>query len=298
MANKIIQAVALPTGEQGQIIYIDNGDGTYTQTVAFDRDTYPSRAADITPGAGIIVAGGGSGFGMLGLPSLPSSAEYLQVYQALLGNGDTDLYTVPAGKRVIVALTTFYNTTATPRNGRTQVKISGTYYAISQSTSLGANAAAPVGTLLNTILEAGDILAVNVDTGAAINVEFRLIQFNNTFGLRTARLLTVANGNNTVYTVPVGKHTIALNNSPFVSPANDTVIGFVNRSGGPRSVQGFFTPNGGTPIQFSNTAALADGSISFVTRCGPSLLNPGDAVVVATNSAAAEQTAWFNLYEY
>lgn len=295
MANKIIQATALPTGEQGQIIYIDNGDGTYTQTVAFDRDTYPSREQDIVAGASIVA--GSSGIPMLGIPT-PPGAEYLRVFQALLSLGDNDLYTVPAGKRVFVLLNTFYNTTANPRIARTEVKIGGTYYAISQATTVNANVAAAATVPLQPILEAGDILAINTDGGAALNTEFRLLQFDNTFGLKTARLLSLASGNNTVYTVPAGKKAWPFNTNPNNSLNGDAAIGYVNRSTAARAIASFFVPSGQSAIQLATVGAQADGTIGIANRCAPSLMTAGDAAVISTNSANAEQTAWLNVYEF
>lgn len=57
MSNFIVQGGSrLPTSDGNELIFIDNGDGTFTMSVAPAAPTYPSDPSLIVPGAGIVVS--------------------------------------------------------------------------------------------------------------------------------------------------------------------------------------------------------------------------------------------------
>lgn len=258
--------------------------------------------ASQVPTSGTPLTGGIGAAALLpGVPNL-SNPQFKQVYFNQLANGDNDLYTVPAGKRAIIFAGNAYNTTGVARTVRGQVKIGGTYYAISQGTSVSANATAGLTNQIVVVLEAGEILSVNVDAGAAVNFQYRILEFDppaDSSGLKSARLLTLGAGNNTLYTVAAGKQAITYNAQVNVSIwATNAGPAVSNRSGGARSVQSFLTPSGLAAIQFGNNAALANNNIAFTLGGSATLLTAGDAIIVATDAATDEQTAWLLLYEY
>jgi hypothetical protein len=102
----------------------------------------------------------------------------------------------------------------------TQVKIAGVYYPLEAQRTVAQNG----GISLNAIgyvLEAGQTLAVNIDTASVLNINFSVIEFNDTTNSRphafSPKVLAVANGNTTIYTVPAGKSAL-VENQFFTSP--------------------------------------------------------------------------------
>ena len=264
----------------------------------------PNDATKFLDGTGAFTTpAGGGGFAFPGLPAAPTNAVWKRIYATGLDTAaETDIYTVPTGKRLLVVLAVAYNTHgSTAVNYFVKIKNSGTYYPISQSTGVNAGAATAATNLLAVILEPGDILAALAvgSVNNTLNIWFRCVEFDSTFPLKTERNLALSNGDNTIYTVPVGKSAITISvSAPMNFGGNDVTIGVFNGSGNARAYTGSFVPNGLSAVQMSNVTSLADQLVSLLIRCAPSLMTAGDAVKVNTNSGAGTQTAWFTRYEY
>lgn len=290
MANRIIQAVAYPDDADAQLILIDNGDGTYTQTVAFDRDTYPSRAADIAAGNPVLAAG--AGFGLIPGVNLFNVLVPL-AQQGNLPSGTTDLYTVPTGKQALFGAMRMFNPTIGGITAQVQVKIGGLYFRIASATiTVNASQDNGFGSTSGYLLNAGESLAV-VTGALGLNAFPRIWEFDATANLKCPRLNALINGNNTLYTCPVGKTAIVLavsilqNQLPVQSPiyVNDT-------GGGPLTVFWHQVPSGGTADttnRITTSASVANGAVSAGVA---SVLTAGMSLVINSNSGNAGQSAY------
>lgn len=130
-----------------------------------------------------------------------TGAKYRGVYGANLSAGDNDLYTVPAGKKAQFMNITFYNSSGTGRVATPQIKISGTYYQVTFAPTVGSLGVAT--SQPSIIANAGEILSVNLATGATgFNIRAVVIEFDDSVGLKSARVLSLASGNNTPNLVP------------------------------------------------------------------------------------------------
>ena len=223
---------------------------------------------------------------------------YPEVIAPALNTGDNDLYTVPAGKRAIFQGLNLYNTSVGNIVWYPTVKVGGTYYRLTSNNttntvSNGATAA------ISYIAEAGEILAINTATNNGANVFATVVVFDNTCPVYSAKLLALANGNNTIYTVPASKKAALLDaNMIAIATSATSGIFYVNSSGGARSVQVSFVESG----QSLGTGYLAGPatSVNDITRSNlgwrPTLA-AGDFVNINTNAATATQIAWVSTME-
>lgn len=95
MANFQCLVSKYPTGEQQRLIFIDNGDGTFTLTTADSTETYPSKASDIAAGSALKV---GAVTGAAGADT------QVQFNNAGALAGDPDFRFIQSGDRLILAL--------------------------------------------------------------------------------------------------------------------------------------------------------------------------------------------------
>jgi hypothetical protein len=231
-----------------------------------------------------------------------TGVSYPRAIGANLAAGDSDLYTVPVGKKAFVfGRGTAFNTTGTSIIFFSQIKVSGTYYRISNNVTAaggGATANFPIAMVLN----AGETLSVNTDN-SGLNYGYTVMEFDSSNSLSTSRVLTLAGGHDVVYTVPVGK-TALLMNAVLGSPAaysiagGPSTIGLVNDSGGSVTLTVYNVPSGGTPDstnQFTPSTAVADNTINQPTIA--SSMNAGDFINVHSSSGATTQSAFVTYYE-
>ena len=227
-----------------------------------------------------------------------TGVSYQEVIAPALNTGDNDLYTVPSGKRALFQGISLYNSSAGNITFYPTVKVSGTYYRLATSvtanTGVGATSSG-----IGYIAEAGETLAVNTATNNGANVFCTVVVFDNTCPVYSAKLLALANGNNTIYTVPASKKAALLDaNMIAIATSATSGIFYVNSSGGARSVQVSFVESG----QSLGTGYLAGPatSVNDITRSNlgwrPTLA-AGDFVNINTNAATATQIAWVSTME-
>lgn len=203
--------------------------------------------------------------------------------------GNTDLFTVPAGKRAIVLQSKFYNSNASSRSVLLQVKIGGTYFpfvASGNSLAIAANTGSAAGTTANPVtpsfvFEAGDIIAMNC-SGGNVNYNVAILVFDDTSPLKGARLTSLDAGANTLYTVPTGKNAVPC--SINYTPVSVATYGFIAYAGATLSLTAHQVPSGETPAAGNQISAtdyntLLVGRVSLTTTNGPyGLLSAGDFI--------------------
>lgn len=298
MPNFILQGKRIPVGDAVDLIFVDNGNGTFTMTVSGDTSINPGIPSLIIAGSGIIVQGAASGGSSL-LPSV-TGLRYPAATVRNAGAGDIDLYTAPAGKRALVGYISTTNTTVGAISIFAEIKVAGVYYRFSPTVSSGAGVnAAIIGNRF--VLEPGESISVNTG-GVGLNLFAKILEYDVTVPIFSPKVLGLANGLNTIYTVPVGKTALAL--STLVN--NATVIGsdmatsfagpvYSNASGGARLITWYVIPTAGAADTTTQVSALnvsvADAAMNN-NAAGLSSLSAGNQIAINTNAGTATQWAY------
>ena len=227
-----------------------------------------------------------------------SGGFYPSAIGPALATGNNDLYTVPAGKRALFQAVSVLNTSAGNITWYAAVKISGTYYRLTSDATTAAGAQASQ-QAISYIAEPGETLAIVTATNNGLNVFPCVSVFDSTIPVYSAKLLALANGDNTLYTVPSGKSAVLANIS-LVPIATDSAnaLFYVNSSGGARTIQWSFVESGqalGTGYLVSVATSVNDATRSSLA--GRPSLGAGDFININTNAATATQIAWVNVME-
>ena len=121
-----------------------------------------------------------------------------------------------------------------------------------------------------------------------------IVEFDSSVAIKSSRLLTLASGDNTIYTA-TGVTALNLGNSLAAFPTGSGVINYVNDSGAGRTVIPKVKPSGGsaTATQASNSPAKA----TRVNLTAPTAMQNGDALIINTDANTATQLAWVNVME-
>jgi hypothetical protein len=232
-----------------------------------------------------------------GILPFVSESNFVRISGENLAVGVNDIYTVPVGKKCLIGagiLTTansMYNHSGVGNIlWNSQLKVNGLYYVISNVFTItnGSLVNSPL-TLSPIVLNSGETLSINVTTNSGLNVWGTGLEFNalNT-SIVTGRILGLANGNNTTYTVPIGKSAI------FTS----TGISYINNSGVSRTYTFYQVPSGELPSignqvgpAVVKATGIASNAISY------SSMSSGDSIVINTDAATATQIAWSTVFE-
>lgn len=220
-----------------------------------------------------------------------TGASYPVVKGLALAAGDTDVYTVPAGKRAWIVAAGAYNPTAGAIAIFPELKVAGVYYRLAATLTPAATTAASLGALA-IILEAGESLSLNAGS-AGLNYSISVIQFDSTSRLRTVKLSGVATGNNTVYTA-------ASNVTGFSQTLSATVVHTTAMAvaGGPVFL---CAVSSGSPATCAGANAInqialpASGAVNF--QAAGFNFNTGDLLVVNMTTGDPQQLIWLNVLE-
>lgn len=254
--------------------------------------------SDIT-GTGLTLTNGvlsASGGASLFYPNL-TGAKYVRAASTTVASGYLDVYTVPVGKKAIVKYRSAYNAATTTALTWSAIKVSGSYYRLTADqniTTITANSAA----VPTIVLEAGESIAFNSDK-AGVNVWYNVEEFTDTVAIKTAKILALANGDNTLYTVPASTNTMLQDIAMMYSAGGQQAqVRVANFSGGARTITMYAIPSGGSV----GTTTIAIPSASYVDatvqgKDFPATMSSGDYIVINTNSGTAGQFVWVNLVE-
>ena len=225
------------------------------------------------------------------LPILPFSlCTYTNIYLANQLTGTNIIWTVPLGFKAITQNIICGTTnTASVQVQPLWVDISSVVRNPGASPTTIATNTASSSTLGVFILEPGESFAFST-TGNGVNVQASFILFPSSLGIRTVRMTSFINGNNTFYTAPAGKRA-------FNWPAVQTMaIVYHQSSGAPINVKGYLVPKSGSPslgnVQYQKPVASA--SIYLMTS---SPLYDGESFVLNVDSTDSTQTLWMNVFE-
>lgn len=311
LINCVIKARGSAAGNTG-IVMLDEGGGpgtvianncvieaaspwTVTANTTLKTDTSPTNWFD-----GVVVGGTLVDTGALPGPDQAFRGGFTVKSNVFIGNigpGNTDIYTAPVGYRCAVRHLWCSSTNASASSVYVQLKTNAVYYRISASQNIGVTSALDFGPTM--ILEPGDTLSVsNVLQG--VNVFADLVIYPAAIKLYSPRIIPLATGTNTIYTVPTftGKEIAWNPYAPSVlGVASQMLINYVNASGAGRTVRWFSVPVGGG-VNSTNalTWTLSPADATHNSRPTPAMMS-GNSVAISTDDGAANQTAWITVFE-
>lgn len=212
-----------------------------------------------------------------------------------IGTGETDIYTVPADNRMVpVALLTL-STNVTGFG--VSVKTNGIYYSLVGLSTFAASQNSTA-TFPAFAFEPTETMAIKNGTTNAITVNLIGYLFPDTVPIRTYRNLALSNGDNLLYTVPVGKRAIAFPGSAGVrSPNIQVSIIYGNYTAGSRDPYFAIVPNGYSLEEKFFLHGTTTTSSNNFRSFGLQALFAGDSVYVRTDSSDTNQVAYITVQE-
>lgn len=230
-----------------------------------------------------------------------AGGKFVPIVGANLATGNTDLYTVPAGKFAYVERSQIiYNASGGSVTYYPELKVGATYYRLGTATTVATTVGATPSFGTGMVLNAGEVFAVNCATTAGLNVRGSAWEWDATDArLATARNLALASGNNTLFTVPAGK-TVALVVANLTVAFAAPTVQIANSTGGSLNYYLNIVPSGGSvgaTNQFQVATAVAD--VTSTAFNAASALAAGDFINVNSSGAdaSAHQIAWVTYYQ-
>jgi hypothetical protein len=234
-----------------------------------------------------------------------TNATFPVVRGFALAAADVDLYTAPAGKRVLVMTGGGINITGTATNCTFEAKSGGTYYKLTAPIAFGG-VGVTAGSAITYVLEPTESISIKCDAASNVNITVAAIQFDNTSPMKTVKLLGPATGLNTLYTVPAGKTALVL------PPQGASWAGQGNVIYGTGAVAGGLiticvVPSGQTIACAGQSAfsvaqltsnANTRGLILPAAAVDGVSLAAGDAIAFTVATGDATQIAWANMLEF
>lgn len=178
-----------------------------------------------------------------------------------------DVYTVPAGRRAVLIDMNMYNNTALSVSFNPYVKIAGSYYRLSNSTSTASSKSNAQPTT-PFIAEAGESFAIRSDTTSANTPTYvNVIEYDASVPVFTKRAIDPTTATTTIYTVPSGV-------SSFVLPAS-----------------GSFLTSGASSVGiFNNTSASVNEKVCILKSDQTTAVDGTNCVQSGAGTAAAGLT--------
>lgn len=225
-----------------------------------------------------------------------------------------DIYTAPTGRRAIITGYNVFNANGTAPNFRFFVKLGGSYYFFTSTTTPSslANAGASQG----FILDPGESVSVWSDTTSSKTPAWvSLIEFDSTVPLKSVRATNPSTATSTLYTVPTGVTALVLPINPLLQQgaANSTPsVNATNNNGAASSLSLFIVKNGQSALDTVNKVASENAiTQNAVTQntlfangasVGGLPLNSGDSIQYWLKSSISTGSAggllWVNVFEH
>lgn len=257
-----------------------------------------TASPDITP---IVQAGQTMQVDVGTLRRSPNLSIYGELYDSVfvrgitpdLSIGDNDIYTVPTARAALITGGRLQNDSGGNVIGFPEMKHGGTYFRIGNSTASIANGAGAAMSIQGSgiALSAGDSFAINAAITAGANALYLITEFSDESSLKPAFLFGTASGDNTLYTVPVGKTAIPISLGVTIGAAS----GSFNVGAGSVGTGQIFTKitqSGGTPIISGAISGGASANTAVAVANNTFSLEAGDSVILNITTGDSAQIAW------
>jgi hypothetical protein len=217
------------------------------------------------------------------------------------GAGAVNLYTVPAGRRAFWLSFGYTNTTAGALTLRQQLRMPDTSLRnISNAVALAANANGQTSNAI--VMHEGETAVVDA-SGAGVNINGRIVEFDARTELSRREIFNLALGDNVLYTVPAGRVGIIPSASSLgIVTASPALIVSNNGGVGARNYQAHIAPAGslatGAATRNGSVTAIGNGSFLSIHGTGArGILAAGESLIVNTDGGEAGQWAFANIVE-
>lgn len=228
-----------------------------------------------------------------------TGAQHIRIFGSNLTTWDTDLYTCPASKRTFIyPVLSAYNWSAWSITYYPELKVWGTYYRLGSSATLTTWTRGTSWAILwwGIVLEAWEKFSVNTATTNWLNIAFIWIEYDDTNPVFVKKILALANGNNTLYTVPAWKTASPVHSQNIWQTAASVVV--LNGTAGSLNYILYSVPNWWSPDSTNQLyPSTATGAWALGNYTSTSSLNTWDSIVINTSSWNAWQSAWINIVE-
>mgnify|MGYP001558574089 FL=1 len=150
------------------------------------------------------------------------------------------------------------------------------------------------------ILDAGEIYSITT-SAQGINHFPRIIEFDDASPIKSAKLFSLVNGDNTLYNCPDNFSAHLLFGTPQI--ATQGLFSFSNNSGNTRIVIPYCTPPGSVVstvlTRCAAGATVLDATVSqgAVTNTLPPRLFEDESIVINSDGIAATSLLWTNVFE-
>lgn len=280
-------------------VFIDTDAGRWSQAA---QSTQPFAALGIIQ---TYVPGVGPPLGpitrSLVLGVLTSAVQHLRVVPVgglfAMGAGDTDIYTVPPGKKAFPVECTYTNPTG---SGGTvlcfaEYKSGGVYTKydfIANNATAGTTGT--VALLAPMLLNAGESFSVNIDNGGRLSLWPYILEFDDPGNLFVQRLTTFIAGDNTVMVCPSDGVSIMSNiENVGAGGVLKGTLWYFNNSGVGRTIGWNAVPSGGSPGNANQlTSGVVVGTPSILVKNFYGGSRAGDFFSINTDANTAGQVAW------
>lgn len=240
-----------------------------------------------------------------------SGAKWVPFLGAGLATGDSDLYTVPAGKQAIVdRLQMILNFPGSGGNivAFAEIKVGGIYYRIGPNVTVADGAGSFLNSQIPIVLQAGDSISVNTTTTNGLNIRGGAWEWDATdTRLFSARLLggsvaaPFASGDNTLYTCPPGKTAalIGAQATMLTGGGGCGALTVANNTGGSLNYYINQVPSGSSVANGNRITAVTAIADKTSTALNLGTIGPGDIVSVNASGpdAGGHHIAWFTAYQ-
>lgn len=227
-------------------------------------------------------------------------AKYKNPYLASAIIGNNDVYTVPAGRKAIVINFGFTNTSGGNVGVYPQLGISATYYKVgpTQTISTSTYFSGNFQQIPEMVLLAGDVLSFNCATTAGLVIWATVVEFSASSPVTTYRNMALANGDNTLYTVPAGISAMVMRALAIGEWGGAGFWYYMNSSASPATLNWYNIPSGQSKGNATITTVASVVTAGTTARQAiASVLAPGDVILVNTNLNLGGQIAWINVAE-
>lgn len=229
-------------------------------------------------------------FGTVALPNITTA----QIYSTNLSTGDHSLYTVPANKKAFATIVAHNASGVGAIVGTVTASFDGgsTWLIVRTGASV-ANAGTSLFFWTGFVFGAGDQIGIKTATNNGLNVFGTVYLFDSTSPLKTAKLTAFADGNNALYTVPIGKTAY----TPYIYGQNATAPAMSATATSSNATTWNVVQNGGS---VASTNRIYSSTIAANTNDGPNnplSLNAGDFVNVAPTTGANLSLAFITVVE-